>query len=284
MATEETASSTSISSPLPSLLQQQQQQEEDDSYNKWRLQQGQLLQIRSTFLSEALAQKFGVPLTTMKQVSTLDSDRTAELVDWDCALSTVRHPKSCLYCFDAQPGSKVVAPVGTTQYITLSALNRLRRTDPSKVEPMWHGNYAILRAWFTDDDLSVFSLFPYAGWRGFLVSSVLLHGNVLRASLWTVTTLATMSLIRPVWSKLINRVLVGGLFWSFYDTWSKVFHAAFPLKLLLGQMLIKTITNKFLALEDWVRNYVVEWECQILEECVPITVWDEDEEDDEDCY
>ena len=59
---------------------------------KWRIQQQQLLQLRSTFLSEALAAR-GIPLTTMMEVSTLDSDKPPDEIDWDCVLSTESDPK-----------------------------------------------------------------------------------------------------------------------------------------------------------------------------------------------
>jgi len=59
---------------------------------KWRMQQQQLLQLRSTFFSEALAAR-GIPLTTMLDVSTLDGEKPPEQVDWDCVMSTVNDPK-----------------------------------------------------------------------------------------------------------------------------------------------------------------------------------------------
>lgn len=247
---------------------------------RWRLEQQQLLQLRSTFLSEALADR-GVPLTTMAQVSTLESDRPAETVDWDCAVSTDANPKSCLYSFDAQAGTKVIAPLGTTQYITLTALNRLRRTDPTKVEPMWHGKYAVLRSWFMDDN-SVYSLLQHVGMKGFFVSTVLLdagNGIVLTGLLGIVTAIVTVGLGLPVVEYLLNRIVVSGLFWSHYNRWSTIYHAAFPLKLLLGQMAYKFVAAKFNGLVESVRNHVVELECQILEDCVPVTVFEEEGDD-----
>jgi len=55
---------------------------------KWRMQQQQLLQLRSTFFSEALAPR-GIPLTTMLDVSTLDGEKPPEQVDWDCVISAL---------------------------------------------------------------------------------------------------------------------------------------------------------------------------------------------------
>jgi len=134
---------------------------------RWRLNQRHLLHLRSTILSEVLAAR-GVPVAslppsaaagspapdgapappppalTLSSVSTPEGSGRVPLVDFDCALSTVRERRSCLYSFDAQVGTKVMALVGTGAWIGLSALNRLHRQDPTKVEPMWHGRYGVL--------------------------------------------------------------------------------------------------------------------------------------------
>lgn len=242
---------------------------------KWRIQQQQLLQLRSTFLSEALAAR-GIPLTTMMEVSTLDSEKPPDEIDWDCVLSTESDPKSCLYSFDAQPNTKVLAPTSTNQYISLIALNRLRRTDPSKVEPMWHSQYSILKSWFGED--SPYSLMQHVGIKGFFVSTVLLdwgNGIVLKgivlSTLWMVWSLFAF----PMVEYISKRFLVSGLFWSIYGHWSKIVHAAFPFKLLLAQMGWKFVVGKLDDLTNYIRDYIVEWECQILEECVPVTVHDQ---------
>merc|ERR1712071_621417 len=80
---------------------------------------------------------------------------------------------------------------------------------------------------------------------------------------------------------LSKRLLVSGFFWSFYGHRSKIAHAAFPLKLLMAQMGWKMVVGKLEALTNWIRNYVVEWECQILEESIPITIGDDDDDDDD---
>lgn len=51
-------------------------------------------------ISEASAQR-GIPISTLVEVSTADGDKPSEATDWDCALSTVEDPKTCLYSFDA---------------------------------------------------------------------------------------------------------------------------------------------------------------------------------------
>ena len=63
---------------------------------KYRMEQQMLLQLRSTFLSEALAKR-GLPITTIKDVSTADGNKPPEKVDWDCAMSTIEEPKVRCY-------------------------------------------------------------------------------------------------------------------------------------------------------------------------------------------
>ena len=66
-----------------------------DGYNKllkYRSDQQLLYQLRSTYLSELLAQR-GVPLPTVTSVGTVEGEKPPEKVDWDCALSTANDPK-----------------------------------------------------------------------------------------------------------------------------------------------------------------------------------------------
>jgi hypothetical protein len=88
--------------------QQLQDQDDDDTENneeedpevikkrealrKYRMEQQMLMQLRSTFLSEALAKR-GLPMTTLLDVSTAEGDQPPEKVDWDCAISTEDDPK-----------------------------------------------------------------------------------------------------------------------------------------------------------------------------------------------
>jgi len=239
---------------------------------KYKINQYHLLQLRSTFLSELLASR-GVPVgPTMADVCTSEGNKPPESCDWDCCLSTVDDPKTCLYSFDAEPNTKVLSPSGTTQFISLSALNRLRRTDPTKVEPMWHSRYSILKSWFSDE--SEFSILQFVGWKGFLVSSVLLDmgkGMVLRALL-SVGVFGILITLMPLLEYLITRILVSSLLWMRWKSWGKIVHAALPLKLLIAQMTWKFMAGSFAKLEGKVREYVVDLECAILEECIPITV------------
>ena len=262
---------------------QQKKQEEFEKLSKYRTEQQILYQLRSTYLSEMLALR-GVPLPTITSVSTADGDKPPEKVDWDCAMCTEEDPKSCLYSFDAEPNTKVVAPLGTDQWISLSALNRLRRTDPTKVEPMWHSRYSILKSWFADE--SEFSMLQHVGVKGFLISSVLLDGGnglVLR-SLLIMTVLSVIITLMPLLEFIVGRIIVSAPFWAQWTTWGRVVRAGFPLKLLIGQLAWKGVATTFSKLENNVREYIVDMECEILEESVPMTVGVDsvEEEDDTD--
>lgn len=264
-----------------SLRKKQEAMEEHTKLIKYRMEQQLLYQLRSTYLTEMLAVR-GVPnLPTILSVSTAEGEKPPEKVDWDCAMCTEEEPKSCLYSFDAEPYTKVVAPVGTDQWISLTALNRLRRTDPTKVEPMWHSRYSILKSWFSDD--SEFSLLQHVGLKGFFISSVLLDGGngmVLR-SLLIASVLSVLLLLMPILEWVVGRVLVSAQFWSQWLTWGRIARAGFPLKLLIGQLVWKGVASSFSKMENAVREYIVDLECEILEECVPVTVGVGAENDDD---
>ena len=199
--------------------------------------------------------------------------------------------QSCLYSFDAEPNTKVIAPIDTNQWITLSALNRLRRTDPSKVEPMWHSQYAILSSWFGDD--SEFSLLQHVGIKGLFLSFLLDTGvrGALLKSFLVLGILSLVILFMPIIEYVVTRVLVSGMFWLRWPAWGRFVHAALPLKLLLGQMGWKFIATSFGKLESKVRDYIVDMECAVLEESIPLTVGpgsqdvdEEIEEEDDDVF
>jgi len=247
---------------------------------KYRMQQSHLLQLKSTFLSEALASR-GISIgPTLMDVSTPEGSKPPQETDWDCSLSTPQNPKSCLYSFDAEPYTKVICPTGTQQYISLKALNRLRRTDPSKVEPMWHSQYAILKSWFgSDSDSSQFSLLQFVGYKGFLVTNILLdlgRGAFLKGLLAFGCLIALLT-VMPLVEIVGSRILVCSPLWMKWMSWGRFVHAALPLKILLGQMAWKFVAGSFGKLEGFVRDYIVELECQILEDCIPITTVGDDD-------
>lgn len=165
----------------------------------------------------------------------------------------------------------MIAPIDTNQWITLSALNRLRRTDPTKVEPMWHSQYAILSSWFGDD--SEFSLLQHVGIKGLFISLLLDTGRgALLKSVLVLGILSMLIVFMPIIEFIVTRVLLSGMFWLRWPTWGRFVHAALPLKLLLGQLGWKFFATSFGKLESRVRDYIVDIECAILEESIPLTV------------
>mmetsp|Transcript_20712 Transcript_20712/g.26733 ORF Transcript_20712/g.26733 Transcript_20712/m.26733 type:complete len:333 (-) Transcript_20712:122-1120(-) len=252
-----------------------------DAECQYRVQQQLLLQTRSVMLRQALIDR-GLDAL---QFTTTDADQ-AKPTDWDCAVAMEESPKSCLYSFDAQLGHKVIAPRDTTQWITLTALNRLRRTDPSKVEPLWHSQYSILQAWFNPN--SPHSLYTYLSPRAALLSFVLDAPMALGAALaLTIVTLFLLTL--PLWEAILTNFLTSSFLWLQWPNWGRFVHAAFPLKLLLGQMAWKAVASALGRLHGQVRSDLIELECQLWEDCIPRTIIEgkeqegseEQEEDDE---
>jgi hypothetical protein len=242
-----------------------------NALRQYRMQQSHLLQLRSTFLSEALSQR-GISIgPTLQDVATKEGAKPPQQTDWDCCVSTLRDPKSCLYSFDAEPDTKVICPAGTEQYISLKALNRLRRTDPSKVEPMWHSQFAILNSWFGNSE---YSLMQFIGLKGFFVSNILLDlgkGMALK-TLLGLASLLVFCFMLPILEIVMSRFLTCSPLWMKWMAWGRFVHAALPLKILLGQMAWKSLAGSFGRLEGFVRDYIVELECIILEESIPCTV------------
>jgi hypothetical protein len=197
------------------------------------------------------------------------SQQQPKLVDWDCALSTEKNPKSCLYSFDAEVGSKVIAPIDTQQYITLSALNRLRRQDPTKVEPLWHSQYAVLKGWMSPD--SPYSLYTHLGPLGTCLSCLLDAPIILASTMVAAIVVAVLATL-PVWESAIQLLLTSRSLWMQWPNWARFVHAAFPLKLLLGQMAWKFLASAFDQVYQQIRTQLVELECQIYQKNIPLTV------------
>jgi hypothetical protein len=231
----------------------------------YRLQQQLYLQSRSLQLRQALISR---GLTAL-QHGAVEEGTVSRHVDWDCAMATPQHPKSCLYSFDAEIGSKVVAPIGTDQWITLSALNRLRRTDPTKVEPLWHSQCSILKTWLHPSDK--YSLYNYLTPAGTILSYVLDSPYVLAACM-VLTGLIGLLLTLPFWEAVIQTVLTHPFIWIQWPQWGRFVHAALPLKLLLGQLAYRGMADIFGKVHGTVRDQLIEWECQMWEDSIPLTI------------
>lgn len=177
--------------------------------------------------------------------------------------------QTCLYSFDAEPNTKVIAPIDSDKWISLSALNRLRRTDPTKVEPMWHNQYSISKAWFGDS--SMYSILQHCDAKGIFLSFLLDQSAVLKMLL-ALIFLCGAIIFMPLIEFTMSRFLVSSTVWSSWHNWARVVHAALPLKLLLGQLGWKALAKALGKLEQRVRDNLIELECANLEEMIPLTV------------
>lgn len=241
-----------------------QQHQQDPALHAYRLQQQLYLQSRSLQLRQALIQR---GLTELQHSES--EQQVAQTIDWDCALATADEPKSCLYSFDAQEGSKVICPINTNQWITLAALNRLRRNDPTKVEPLWHSQYRILDGWFHSS--SAYSLYTHLSPIGTLLACLLDAPLLLGSTMVAVVAMFALVTL-PVWEGLVKVFLTSPLLWNQWHQWGRFLHAALPLKLLLGQMAWKAVASFFGMVYGKIRERLVEWECQLLENCTPLTI------------
>lgn len=241
--------------------------EDLEALRAYRWQQQLYLQSRSMQLRQALLARGLDGLHHSPEA--LEEAKKHVPVDWDCALATDKHPKSCLYSFDAEPGTKVVAPRDTTQWITLTALNRLRRNDPTKVEPLWHSQYSILATWLNPE--SEYSMYHHLNPAGALLSFLLDSPIVLIGGMMMV--LITVFLVTmPFWESLLSTFLASSMLWLQWPNWGRFLHAALPFKLLLGQMAYKFVAFLLGKVYSDLRQRLVELECQMWEECMPLTI------------
>jgi hypothetical protein len=136
---------------------------------------------------------------------------------------------------------------------------------------MWHSQYAILNSWFSDE--SPYSLLQFVGWKGFFVSSLMLDlgKGIILKGLLTLFVLSVIVLLMPLLEIVFSRVLTSSMLWARWLSWGRFVHAALPLKILIGQMTWKFLAGAFGKLESLVRDYVIELECNILEDSTPVT-------------
>jgi hypothetical protein len=254
-----------------------------DKLLAYRMKQQVLLQLRATALSEALVAR-GLPIPSLREVSTLDGKIKPKKVDWDCALSTEEDPKHCLISYEPEVGSKLIVPMelagDTDKWITLRELNRLRREDPSKVEPMWSDKYAILSSWFSPQ--SRYSLLQHVGLKGLLLNT-LLEGSTLSVVVGMLLVIGII-IFMPVIEYIVGRFLVSGYLWMKWTSWARFVHVGLPFKLVIFQIVFGQVSKLFATLVSLAKDKLVNLECKILEETIPLTVGvptilDEEEEE-----
>lgn len=249
---------------VPSTSKTSETPPSNDAERQYQLQQLLLLQSRSFTLRKALISRGLKSLQFTK-----DSTDQPKLADWDCAVSTVESPKTCLISFEPELGTKLIKPSDSPHWITLTVLNRLRRIDPSNVEPLWYSQYAILKSWF--DSNSPYSLYSYLSPQA-AVLSFLLDSPMIYATSMALTIVFLFMLTFPIWEAILTNALTSSGFWLQWPNWARVVHAPLPLKLFLGQLAWKSIAGVLGKLHTRVRNELIELECQLWEECIPLTI------------
>jgi hypothetical protein len=257
-----------------------------DPLRLYQLQQNVAYATRSSWLRRALiARGLTAGLTEGEDASL--SKKKKVVIDWECALATPEHPKSCLYSFDAEVNTKVVAPATQSEnnqdysWITLTALNRLRRADPSKVEPLWHNQYHILSTWFHPTH---FYSWYRAGstvkadrtWYNttapLIILSLLLDTPVALSVGLGAVTLAALVFLLPVWEYIVTALLNSSFLWRTWIHWSRFVHAALPLQIFLVQLLYGLVATVAGSWYRTVRTQLIELECQLLEKSLPLTI------------
>mmetsp|Transcript_19786 Transcript_19786/g.47798 ORF Transcript_19786/g.47798 Transcript_19786/m.47798 type:complete len:444 (-) Transcript_19786:172-1503(-) len=274
----ETAASTSgfNNSDDGSNTEVESNDDEDDIRNhpdygelvKYRMEQQGLMELRSVFLSDALSNR-GLGFSTVRDVTTPEGKDPPKAVDWDCALSASDNRKECIISHLAEDGTKVISAIDTDQeWVTLTELVKLRRSDPSKVNGLWHNKYSVLDGWFGPE--SDYSLLQHVGAKG-LVLDYLLTGErfIFVMAIALVFSIVAMT---PMLEYFVGRVVASGLFWSLWPRWRMVYRANLPMQLFFGQLAFEFCSKSFLKLASKVKQWLVLMECELMEDRIPLTV------------
>ena len=76
----------------------------------------------------------------------------------------------------------------------------------------------------------------------------------------------------PFWESLLTTFLTSSMLWLQWPNWGRFLHAALPFKLLLGQMAWKFVAFLLGKAYGDLRQRLVELECQMWEDCMPLTI------------
>ena len=89
-------------------------------------------------------------------------------------------------------------------------------------------------------------------------------------------------LLLPILEYIVASILVSKPFWDKWNNWARFAHAALPLKLLLGQITWKFMAGLFTKLETTIKEALIDVECSMLEEAIPVTVRDDNSDTNDD--
>ena len=229
----------------------------------WLLEQVRRRQERVLVLSKSLAER-GLPFGD-GSLAEPEVKGAVEAPDWVCALSTAECPKSCLIWGDAAEDTKVVRPrKAPDQWVSLSALNALRRTEPVKASRLWYDKYALDLRRFNDE----------AGPVGALLGAVLDSRKACRALAAAAAAVLGVIVQKPL-AFLVIRLLTSQQCWSNYALWSPIVHAPLPLKLLIARQAYITAVTQFRVLQLQIRAVLIDVESRVLEAGVHAAVDDD---------
>ena len=235
---------------------------------KYRMEQQGLMQLRSIILSETLSTR-GLGFATIRDVVTPEGKDPPKKVDWDCALSTSENRKDCIISHIAEDGTKVISAIDTDkEWVTLTELVKLRRSDPSKVNGLWHNKYSVLDGWFGPE--SDYSLLQHVGAKG-LVLDFLLTGDRFMFVM-AIALVFSIVAMTPMLEYIVCRVVASGMFWSHWLKWRLVYRANLPLQFFFGQLAFEFFKKLFLKLAFKVKQWLVLMECELMEDRIPLTV------------
>jgi hypothetical protein len=232
------------------------------------------------------------------------------IVDWECGMiSTKDYPKSFLYSLSVEHGQKVIAPkvldtdgndnstctiqkkntnksIRNYEWVTLSSLNRLYRTQPHRVESLWYDQYSILSTWF--NVTHPYSLYkhlhhhhPHHYTNNVYASMITMLLNIQPSWLVPVLKLTPITICASIISIWLSPLLVSftGITSLLLTNW---IGPGFPYHLLIGQtisgLLVMTsilyvIFRLFLqSLCNYIRTVLINEECRLLQQRIPITI------------
>merc|ERR1712224_364582 len=133
---------------------------------------------------------------------------------------------------------------------------------------MWSDKYAVLTSWFSP--YSSYSLLQHVGAKGVLLNT-LLDGNRLSLVVGMILIAATV-VFMPVIECIGNRILVSGFLWMKWPSWGRYVHIGLPFKLLIAQVVLGYLSKAFSSLVLMIKDKLVDLECRILEETIPLTL------------
>jgi len=158
-------------------------------------------------------------------------------------------------------------------------LNRLRRYDPAKIDPLWHSKYKVLLSWFGSD--SKYALSAHVPPLGVLfITGLLDRPWLLKTLVFSLFGLGFIMAL-PLWEVLVQGFLLQPFLWSSWPQWGRFVHAALPLKLLMVQYAYGFASQRLGGVYDKIRRQLVEAECDMLQKFVPLTILGDEEEEDE---